>query len=170
MSNMMRRMVKESNPRISEGSRQEKNRIMNNDILGSMIQEAIPSGIMDSPIITGIKEGYNKVEPFIPEKITPEDGITGEFYGYELPSGPGILTFGADRGLDNFYGGYKFEFEEGGIVDTPQMKETIKKQLSDEQKDYLYDFMLDFMMKEKMREQQENEGRMPPFNYFDMEV
>jgi len=166
----LRRMVKQSNNRISEEPPQQANRIMNNDIIGSMIQEAVPSGIMNSPIITGIKEGYNKVEPFIPEKITPEDGITGEFYGYELPRGPGTLTFGTNRDFDQFYGGYKFEFDEGGIVDTPQMQDMIKKELSDEQKDYLYDFMLDFMMKEKMREQQENEGRMPKFNYFDMEV
>ena len=42
--------------------------------------------------------------------------------------------------------------------------------LTDEQKDYLYDYMLDFMFKQKQREQRENEGRIPPFNYFDMEV
>ena len=170
MSNMMRRMVKESNPRISEEPRQETNRIMNNDIIGSMIKEAVPSGIMTSPIITGLKEGYNKVEPFIPEKVETAPGISGDFYGYEAPVGPGTLTFGADRDLDNFYGGYQFSFDDGGIVDTPQAQDMMKKQLSDEQKDYLYDFMLDFMMKEKMREQQENEGRIPPFNYFDMEV
>ena len=167
MSNMMRRMVKESNPRVSEEPRQETNRIMNNDIIGSMIKEAVPSGIMTSPIITGLKEGYNKVEPYIPEKVETAPGISGDFYGYELPGG---FTFGTNRDFDQFYGGYKFEFDEGGIVDTPQMQDMIKKELSDEQKDYLYDFMLDFMMKEKMREQQEMEGRVPPFNYFDMEV
>ena len=43
-------------------------------------------------------------------------------------------------------------------------------ELTDEQKDYLYDYMLDFMFKQKQREQMENEGRIPPFNYFDMEV
>ena len=84
--------------------------------------------------------------------------------------GPGILDFGVDKDFENIYGGFKFAFEEGGIVDTPQAQETIKKKLTDEQKDYLYDFMLDFMMKERLREQQEMESRVPPFNYFDMEV
>jgi hypothetical protein len=30
--------------------------------------------------------------------------------------------------------------------------------------------MLDFMFKQKQKEQQEMEGNMPRFNYFDMEV
>ena len=134
-----------------------------------------PVGVMqlanlkDNPIIGTIMEGYDKIEPYIPEKID-SPGISKDFYGYEAPVGPGTLTFGADRGLDNFYGGFQFSFEEGGIVDTPQMQDMIKKELSDEQKDYLYDFMLDFMFKQKQREQQEMEGNMPRFNYFDMEV
>ena len=135
-----------------------------------------PVGVMqmanleDNPIIGTIMEGYDKIEPYIPEKIETTPGISGDFYGYEAPVGPGTITFGADRGLDNFYGGFQFSFEEGGIVDTPQMQDMIKKELSDEQKDYLYDFMLDFMFKQKQREQQEMEGNMPRFNYFDMEV
>ena len=128
------------------------------------------SGIMNNPIVGTIMEGYDKIEPFIPEKIETTPGISGDFYGYEAPVGPGTITFGADRGLDNFYGGFKFSFDEGGIVDTPQMQDMIKKELTDEQKDYLYDFMLDFMFKQKQKEQQEMEGNMPRFNYFDMEV
>jgi hypothetical protein len=133
-----------------------------------------PVGVMqlanlkDNPIIGTIMEGYDKIEPYIPEKL--DEDVPGDFYGYEAPVGPGTLTFGADRDLDNFYGGFQFSFEEGGIVDTPQMQDMIKKELSDEQKDYLYDFMLDFMFKQKQREQQEMEGNMPRFNYFDMEV
>ena len=133
-----------------------------------------PVGVMqlanlkDNPIIGTIMEGYDKIEPYIPEKL--DEDVPGDFYGYEAPVGPGTLTFGADRGLDNFYGGFQFSFEEGGIVDTPQMQDMIKKELTDEQKDYLYDFMLDFMFKQKQREQQEMEGNMPRFNYFDMEV
>jgi len=133
-----------------------------------------PVGVMqlanlkDNPIIGTIMEGYDKIEPYIPEKL--DEDVPGDFYGYEAPVGPGTLTFGADRDLDNFYGGFQFSFEEGGIVDTPQMQDMIKKELSDEQKDYLYHFMLDFMFKQKQREQQEMEGNMPRFNYFDMEV
>ena len=143
--------------------------MMRNMITDNISRDAIPQGIMDNPIVGTIMEGYDKIEPYIPDEInTP--GISGNFYGYEAPVGPGTLTFGADRNLDNFYGGYQFSFDDGGIVDTPQMQDMIKKELSDEQKDYLYDFMLDFMMKEKMREQKEMEGRIPRFNYFDMEV
>ena len=47
---------------------------------------------------------------------------------------------------------------------------TKPKKLTDEMKDYLYDYLLDFMFKQRQKEQQENEGRIPPFNYFDMEV
>jgi len=126
------------------------------------------SGIMNNPIVGTIMEGYDKIKPYIPEKL--DEDMPGDFYGYEAPVGPGTLTFGADRGLDNFYGGFKFSFDEGGIVDTPQMQDMIKKELTDEQKDYLYDFMLDFMFKQKQKEQQEMEGNMPRFNYFDMEV
>jgi hypothetical protein len=154
--NMMRDMITEniSKDNIAQG-------IMNNPVA---------QGIMNNPIVGTIMEGYDKIEPYIPEKIETTPGISGDFYGYEAPVGPGTLTFGADRGLDNFYGGFQFSFEEGGIVDTPQMQDMIKKELTDEQKDYLYDFMLDFMFKQKQREQQEMEGNMPRFNYFDMEV
>ena len=143
--------------------------MMRDMITGNISRDAIPQGIMDNPIVGTIMEGYDKIEPYIPEKID-SPGISGDFYGYEAPVGPGTLTFGADRGLDQFYGGYQFSFDDGGIVDTTQAQDMMKKQLSDEQKDYLYDFMLDFMMKEKLREQQEMEGRIPKFNYFDMEV
>jgi len=133
-------------------------------------QDFMESGIMNNPIVNTIKENYEKVEPYLPGEIDQQANPDVDFYGYEAPVGPGTLTFGADRNLDNFYGGFQFSFDDGGIVDTPQAQDTIKKQLSDEQKDYLYDFMLDFMMKQKMREQQEMEGRVPMFNYFDMEV
>ena len=169
----MRRLIRRTD-RISKAPEQERQQDSGGGMMRDMITEnigrdAIPQGIMDNPIVGTIMEGYDKIEPYIPEKID-SPGISGDFYGYEAPVGPGTLTFGADRGLDNFYGGFQFSFEEGGIVDTPQMQDMIKKELSDEQKDYLYDFMLDFMFKQKQREQQEREGNMPRFNYFDMEV
>ena len=169
----MRRLIRRTN-RISKAPEQERQQdsggnMMRNMITENISRDAVPQGIMDNPIVGTIMEGYDKIEPYIPEKID-SPGISKDFYGYEAPVGPGTLTFGADRGLDNFYGGFQFSFEEGGIVDTPQMQDMIKKELTDEQKDYLYDFMLDFMFKQKQREQQEMEGNMPRFNYFDMEV
>jgi len=133
-------------------------------------QDFMESGIMNNPVVNTIKEGYEKIEPYLPGEIEQNINPDVDFYGYSAPVGPGILDFGVDKDFENVYGGFKFAFEEGGIVDTPQAQETIKKKLTDEQKDYLYDFMLDFMMKERLREQQEMEGRVPPFNYFDMEV
>ena len=170
----MRNLIRRTD-RISKAPEQDRQRdsgggIMRDMITGNISRESIPQGIMDNPIVGTIMEGFDLIEPYVPEKIETTPGISGDFYGYEAPVGPGTLTFGADRGLDNFYGGFQFSFEEGGIVDTPQMQDMIKKELSDEQKDYLYDFMLDFMFKQKQREQQEMEGNMPRFNYFDMEV
>ena len=133
-------------------------------------QDFMEAGIMNNPIVNTIKENYEKVEPYLPSEINQQINPDVDFYGYEAPVGPGTMTFGTDKDFSNFYGGFKMNFDDGGIVDTPQAQDTIKKQLSDEQKDYLYDFMLDFMMKQKMREQQEMEGRVPMFNYFDMEV
>jgi hypothetical protein len=133
-------------------------------------QDFMEAGIMNNPIVNTIKENYEKVEPYLPSEINQQVNPDVDFYGYEAPVGPGTMTFGTDKDFSNFYGGFKMNFDDGGIVDTPQAQDTIKKQLSDEQKDYLYDFMLDFMMKQKMREQQEMEGRVPMFNYFDMEV
>ena len=171
MSNI-RRMIKRTDgvTPVPQEDRQSGGNMMRDMITGNIDKESIPQGIMDNPIVGTIMEGYDKIEPYIPEKIDTTPGISGDFYGYEAPVGPGTLTFGADRGLDNFYGGYKFSFDEGGIVDTPQMQDMIKKELTDEQKDYLYDFMLDFMFKQKQKEQQEMDGRVPMFNYFDMEV
>jgi hypothetical protein len=171
MSNI-RRMIKRTDrvTPVPQEDRQSGGNMMRDMITGNIGKESIPQGIMDNPIVGTIMEGYDKIEPYIPEKIDTTPGISGDFYGYEAPVGPGTLTFGADRGLDNFYGGFQFSFDEGGIVDTPQMQEMMKKELTDEQKDYLYDFMLDFMFKQKQKEQQEMEGNMPRFNYFDMEV
>ena len=168
----MRRLIRRTD-RISKAPEQERQQDSGGSMMRDMITEnisrdAVPQGIMDNPIVGTIMEGYDKIEPYIPKKL--DEDMPGDFYGYEAPVGPGTLTFGADRGLDNFYGGFKFSFDEGGIVDTPQMQDMIKKELSDEQKDYLYDFMLDFMFKQKQKEQQEMEGNMPRFNYFDMEV
>tara|TARA_R100001082_G_scaffold30007_1_gene15085 strand:- start:241 stop:753 length:513 start_codon:yes stop_codon:yes gene_type:complete len=170
----MRNLIRRTD-RISKAPEQDRQRdsgggIMRDMITGNISRESIPQGIMDNPIVGTIMEGFDLIEPYVPEKIETTPGISGDFYGYEAPVGPGTLTFGADRDLDNFYGGYQFSFDEGGIVDTPQMQDMIKKELTDEQKDYLYDFMLDFMFKQKQREQQEMEGNMPRFNYFDMEV
>ena len=170
----MRSLIRRTD-RISKAPEQNRQQDSGGSMMRDMITEnisrdVVPQGIMDNPIVGTIMEGYDKIEPFIPEKIETTPGISGDFYGYEAPVGPGTLTFGADRGLDNFYGGFQFSFDEGGIVDTPQMQEMMKKELTDEQKDYLYDFMLDFMFKQKQKEQQEMEGNMPRFNYFDMEV
>ena len=170
----MRNLIRRTD-RISKAPEQNRQQDSGGSMMRDMITEnisrdVVPQGIMDNPIVGTIMEGYDKIEPFIPEKIETTPGISGDFYGYEAPVGPGTLTFGADRGLDNFYGGFQFSFDEGGIVDTPQMQDMIKKELTDEQKDYLYDFMLDFMFKQKQKEQQEMEGNMPRFNYFDMEV
>jgi hypothetical protein len=170
----MRNLIRRTD-RISKAPEQNRQQDSGGSMMRDMITEnisrdAVPQGIMNNPIVGTIMEGYDKIEPFIPEKIETTPGISGDFYGYEAPVGPGTLTFGADRGLDNFYGGFQFSFDEGGIVDTPQMQEMMKKELTDEQKDYLYDFMLDFMFKQKQKEQQEMEGNMPRFNYFDMEV
>ena len=143
--------------------------MMRDMITENISRDVVPQGIMDNPIVGTIMEGYDKIEPYIPEKID-SPGISGDFYGYEAPVGPGTLTFGTDRGFDNFYGGYQFSFDDGGIVNTEQAENMMKKELTDEQKDYLYDFMLDFMFKQKQREQQEIDSRVPMFNYFDMEV
>lgn len=170
MRNLIRRTDRIS--KVPESNRQQDSggSMMRDMITENISRNAVPQGIMNNPIVGTIMEGYDKIEPFIPEKIETTPGISGDFYGYEAPVGPGTLTFGADRGLDNFYGGFQFSFDDGGIVDTPQMQEMLKKELTDEQKDYLYDFMLDFMFKQKQKEQQEMEGNMPRFNYFDMEV
>ena len=170
MRNLIRRTDRISKAPTQNRQQDSGGGMMRDMITGNISRESIPQGIMDNPIVGTIMEGFDLLEPYVPEKIDTAPGMSGDFYGYEAPVGPGTLTFGADRDLDNFYGGYQFSFDDGGIVDTPQAQDMMKKQLSDEQKDYLYDFMLDFMMKEKMREQQEMEGRIPPFNYFDMEV
>ena len=168
----MRNLIRRTD-RISKAPEQNRQQDSGGSMMRDMITEnisrdAVPQGIMDNPIVGTIMEGYDKIKPYIPEKL--DEDMPGDFYGYEAPVGPGTLTFGADRGLDNFYGGFQFSFDEGGIVDTPQMQEMMKKELTDEQKDQLYDFMLDFMFKQKQKEQQEMEGNMPRFNYFDMEV
>ena len=179
----MRNLIRRTD-RISKAPEQNRQQDSGGSMMRDMITEnisrdAVPQGIMDNPIVGTIMEGYDKIEPYIPEKIETTPGISGDFYGYEAPVGPGTITFGADRGLDNFYGGFQFCFDDGGIVNTEQAEEMLKKyepftgkkqELTDEQKDYLYDFMLDFMFKQKQKEQQEMEGNMPRFNYFDMEV
>ena len=174
----MRNLIRRTD-RISKAPEQNRQQDSGGSMMRNMqrdampqgtMRDAVPQGIMGNPIVGTIMEGYNKIEPYVPERIDTAPGISGDFYGYEAPVGPGTLTFGADRGLDNFYGGFQFSFDEGGIVDTPQMQDMIKKELTDEQKDYLYDFMLDFMFKQKQKEQQEIDSRVPMFNYFDMEV
>ena len=128
-----------------------------------------------------IKEGYQQVEPYLPDVDIGDKSIG---YDYERPMGPGIFSLGGEYDFDdNEYGldfGYKFAFDDGGIATlagdleqrmTPLDPQNIEpKRLTDEQKDYLMDYMLDFMFKQKQREQMENEGRVPPFNYFNMEV
>lgn len=169
----MRRLV---NKTEGVSRRPEQNR--QRDLGNSMMRDMIPQGIMENPVagtmmegFNTLKEGYQRVEPYLPN-INPRDKTIE--YDYTMPVGPGQLNVGGEYDFKNdgynLFGNYSFSFDNGGIVDTPQAQDTIKKQLSDEQKDYLYDFMLDFMMKQKMREQQEMEGRVPMFNYFDMEV
>ena len=133
------------------------------------------------PFVDKIKEGYQQVEPYLPDVDIGDKSIG---YDYERPVGPGLLSIGGEYDFDdNEYGldfGYKFAFDDGGIatlagdleqrMTPPDLQQMDPKKLTDEQKDYLYDYMLDFMFKQKQREQMENEGRVPPFNYFDMEV
>ena len=142
----------------------------------NIVDAAKNSGVL-GPII----EGYDKVEPYLPEVNLGDETIE---YEYERPMGPGIFSLGGEYDYGtNDYGldfGYKFSFDDGGIATlagdleqrmTPSDPQNIEpKRLTDEQKDYLMDYMLDFMFKQKQREQMENEGRIPPFNYFDMEV
>jgi len=142
------------------------------DVVGSM---------QSSPIFGPIMQGYEKVQPYLPDVNLGDETIG---YEYERPMGPGIFSFGGeyDYGTDD-YGldfGYKFGFDEGGIatltedleqrMTTPDPQMIEPKKLTDEQKDYLYDYMLDFMFKQKQREQREMEGRIPPFNYEGLEV
>ena len=121
--------------------------------------------------VNKIKEGYQQVEPYLPDVDIGDKSIG---YDYERPMGPGIFSLGGEYDIDdNEYGlnfGYKFGFDEGGIASLPKTNEMGKTPMTDEQKDYLYDYMLDFMMKQRMREQQEMEGRVPPFNYEGLEV
>ena len=142
----------------------------------NIVDAAKNSGVL-GPII----EGYEKINPYLPEVDLGDKKIE---YQYEKPVGPGIFSLGGQYDIDdNQYGldfGYKFSFEDGGIatlagdleqrMTPPDPQQMDPKKLTDEQKDYLYDYMLDFMFKQKQREQMENEGRIPPFNYFDMEV
>ena len=149
-------------------------------------EDYMPAGIMNNPIVNGIKEGYDKVEPYLPDVNLGNETLG---YNYETPMGPGIFSLGGEYDYgSNDYGldfGYKFGFDEGGIATLPEfdipdymtkdqyMQQMVPKEkvpMSDEQKDYLYDYMLDFMMKQRMREQQEMEGRVPPFNYEGLEV
>ena len=147
-------------------------------------EDYMPSGIManvvDNPVVNRIKEGYEQFKPFIPSEIDQNVNPDVDFYGYSAPLGPGQVDFGVDRDLENVYGGFKFAFDDGGIatlagdleqrMTPPDPQQMDPKKLTDEQKDYLYDYMLDFMFKQKQREQMENEGRVPSFNYFNMEV
>ena len=169
----LRRGVNVSNDRFSRNRNEGRGQGVDSmrDMIGNKATSQIREAIDQNPILSRIEQGYKKIEPFMP-KINPSDKTIE--YDYTLPVGPGQLNIGGEYDFDNdgynLFGNYSFSFEEGGIVDTPQAQETIKKKLTDEQKDYLYDFMLDFMMKERLREQQEMESRVPPFNYFDMEV
>ena len=160
----MFRTFKDSvSPQISEQRNNIVNAAKNSSILGPVI------------------EGYEKVRPFLPEVDLQDETIE---YEYERPMGPGTFTLGGgyDYGTNDYDldFGYKFSFDNGGIatlagdleqrMTTPDPQVTKPKKLTDEMKDYLYDYLLDFMFKQRKREQQENEGRIPPFNYFDMEV
>jgi hypothetical protein len=180
----MRNLIRRTD-RISKAPEQDRQRdsgggMMRDMITGNISRESIPQGIMDNPIVGTIMEGFDLLEPYVPEKIDTAPGMSGDFYGYEAPVGPGILTFGADRDLENIYSGYQFSFDDGGLatltgdleqrMTTPDPQNIEPKKLTDEQKDYLMDYMLDFMFKQKQREQMEKEGNMPRFNYFDMEV
>ena len=180
MANNISRMVRKTDgvSPVPQSDRQSGGNMIRDMITGNLSREMIPQGIMDNPVVgtmmegfDKMQEGYKKIEPFVP-KIDPRNKTIE--YDYSREVGPGTLDFGGSYGFGddnyNLYGRFSMNFDEGGIVDTPQMQDMIKKELTDEQKDYLYDFMLDFMFKQKQREQQEMEGNMPRFNYFDMEV
>ena len=154
------------------------------DVLSPQISERrnnIVDAAKRSNLFNPIVEGYNKIEPYLPNVDLGEKRIG---YDYETQMGPSIFSLGAEYDVDdNDYGldfGYKWKFDNGGIatltedleqrMTTPDPQVTKPKKLTDEMKDYLYDYLLDFMFKQRKREQQENEGRIPPFNYFDMEV
>ena len=143
--------------------------------------ENVVNAAKNSSILGPVIQGYDKVKPYLPDVDLQDETIE---YEYERPMGPGIFSLGGEYNYGtNDYGldfGYKFGFDDGGIatltedleqrMTTPDPQMIEPKKLTDEQKDYLYDYMLDFMFKQKQREQMENEGRIPPFNYFDMEV
>ena len=160
---MFRQFQNSLSPQISEERNNIVNAAKNSNVLGPIIQ------------------GYEKIEPYLPD-VDIRDKSIG--YDYERPVGPGLLSIGGEYDFDdNEYGldfGYKFSFDDGGIatlagdleqrMTPPDAQDVEPKRLTDEQKDYLMDYMLDFMFKQKQREQMENEGRVPPFNYFNMEV
>jgi hypothetical protein len=170
-----REFLRQRQPGIEKfNMRPPRQGVMGMDIASNNFQPN-QSGIMlamnNNPTVDKIKNIYNKVDPYIPKKLDEE--TQGEFYGYEAPMGPGVLTFGTDRDFDNFYGGYKMTFDDGGIATLPTPEGMQKKErvpLTDEQKDFLYDYMIDFMIKQKQREQREMKGRIPPFNYEGLEV
>jgi hypothetical protein len=160
---MFRQFQNSLSPQISEERNNIVNAAKNSNVLGPIIQ------------------GYEKIEPYLPDVDIGDKSIG---YDYERPVGPGLLSIGGEYDFDdNEYGldfGYKFSFDDGGIatlagdleqrMTPPDAQDVEPKRLTDEQKDYLMDYMLDFMFKQKQREQMENEGRVPPFNYFNMEV
>ncbi len=179
----MRRLV---NKTEGVSRRPEQNR--QQDLGNSMMRDMIPQGIMENPVagtmmegFNTLKEGYQRVEPYLPD-INPRDKTIE--YDYTMPVGPGQLNVGGEYDFKNdgynLFGNYSFSFDDGGIatlagdleqrMTPPDPQQMDPKKLTDEQKDYLYDYMLDFMFKQKQREQMENECRIPPFNYFDMEV
>ena len=95
------------------------------------------------------------------------DSLTGDHlreYHTSSERQPGLENQFDNRGIATLAG----DLEQRMTTPDPQV--TKPKKLTDEMKDYLYDYLLDFMFKQRKREQQENEGRIPPFNYFDMEV
>ena len=79
----MRRLIRRTD-RISKVPEQERQQDSGGGMIRDMITEniskdAIPQGIMDNPIVGTIMEGYEKVKPYIPEKIDTTPGISGDF-------------------------------------------------------------------------------------------
>ena len=148
-------------------------------------RDNIVAAAKNSDFFRPVIEGYDRVEPYLPNVNLGEKRVS---YDYERPVGPGILSIGGnyDYGSNDYglFGKYKIEFDDGGIatlptphdnegiatLPTPERMQRERVPLTEEQKNYLYDYMLDFMFKQKQREQMEQENIIPPFNYEGLEV
>ncbi len=81
----------------------------------------VVNSMKNSSILGPIIQGYDKVEPYLPEVNLGDETIE---YEYERPVGPGIFSLGGEYDYGtNDYGldfGYKFSFNNGGSVPRKQ--------------------------------------------------